>query len=367
MRRPPLGSLSGAAIALGALLVGCARTTLGDDTAPEASVDCTSEDPDLPTDLACTGIYADFASKTPATNVEPFTPAVPLWSDGSGKVRYAFIPDGATIDRTDPDEWVYPNGTKLWKEFSRDGKRIETRFFHKLDDGTWAHTTYVWSADESSATRVDGGASIALADGGTYTVPTADQCTYCHGGRPEPVMGFEEVSLGTAGATGLTLAQLATLGRLSPAPTTTTLSIGDDGTGKAAPALAWMHINCGVSCHNRNATSWANAMGMYLKLDVATLDGRLSSTFDSIVTTAGVEVAAVEYKPQLRIEPGAPDSSVLMHLISTRALYDQMPPLATDVVDTEHAAQVHDWIAAMPPLAGAGATNPGSEADAGGD
>jgi hypothetical protein len=160
-------------------------------------------------------------------------------------------------------------------------------------------------------------------------------------------MGFEEVSLATAGAAGQTLAQLSTLGRLSPPPANVTLTIGDDGTGKAAPALAWLHINCGVSCHNRNATAWANAMGMYLKLDVATLDGRPSTTFDSVTTTENVPVAAVEYRPKVRIAPGSPDDSVLLHLITTRVEYDEMPPLASDLVDTEHAAQVHDWIAAM--------------------
>jgi hypothetical protein len=105
---------------------------------------------------------------------------------------------------------------------------------------------------------------------------------------------------------------------------------------------------------------------MYLKLDVATLDGRSSTTFDSVTTTKNVAVAAVEYRPKLRIAPGAPDDSVLMHLIATRAENDQMPPLASDLVDTEHAAQVRDWITAMSaqtPIANAGA----AASDAGSD
>src|SRR5262245_3812814 len=86
----------------------------------------------LPVDLRCTGLYADWASKTVAPDVQPFAPGTPLWSDGARKQRWIQLPAGATIDTTNPDEWVFPVGTKAWKEFSLGGRKVETRLFQKV-------------------------------------------------------------------------------------------------------------------------------------------------------------------------------------------------------------------------------------------
>src|SRR5688572_31053294 len=58
-----------------------------------------------------------------------------LWADGATKRRWLFLPDGAQIDSADPDHWRFPAGTRLWKEFTRDGVRVETRIMHKTGDG----------------------------------------------------------------------------------------------------------------------------------------------------------------------------------------------------------------------------------------
>ncbi len=92
--------------------------------AGEDASDCTSA---LPTLLSCTGLYTNVSAQTIASGVQPYAPAVALWADGSDKNRWILLPAGATIDRTDPNNWVFPSGTKVWKEFSRDGERKETR------------------------------------------------------------------------------------------------------------------------------------------------------------------------------------------------------------------------------------------------
>jgi hypothetical protein len=48
-----------------------------------------------------------------------FTPHYPLWSDGSAKRRWLRLPPGTSIDKSNPDAWEFPRGTKAWKEFSR--------------------------------------------------------------------------------------------------------------------------------------------------------------------------------------------------------------------------------------------------------
>ncbi len=72
-----------------------------------------------PSTLACTGLYADIVTKTLAPGVRFYAPAVPLWSDAAQKGRWIQLPAGTQIDASDPNEWTFPVGTKVWKEFSK--------------------------------------------------------------------------------------------------------------------------------------------------------------------------------------------------------------------------------------------------------
>jgi hypothetical protein len=310
-----------------------------------------------PDSLECTGLYSNFASKAIAKGVRPYAPASPLWSDGSEKERWVYLPAGKKIDTSDMAKWVFPEGTKLFKQFSVGGKRIETRIYEKREaTGSWAHATYVWSSDGSSATRVTGGMSVTLSGNlGTFTggkiyhVPAQRDCNECHDGQAEQVLGFEAVSLGLPGATGVTLKSLVDDKLLTTAPARSELMIGDDGTGAAAPALAWLHINCGMSCHNERSDATGQLTMMYLELDPAQLDGRSAKEFDAWKTTVGVAAKTQRWVGRKRIAPGNPAGSLLYTLITSRAgKNDQMPPLATTVVDTMHNAQVQTWISKLP-------------------
>jgi hypothetical protein len=169
----------------------------------------------------------------------------------------------------------------------------------------------------------------------------------CHRGRTENILGFEQVELGLSGAAGFTLAELVAEGRLSVPPTRTSLSIGDDGTGAAASALGWLHANCGITCHNRNSGSTAYAAGMFLRLDPLLLDGRPLADSDPLQTTVGITVNNPNWNGRTRIVPGDPGGSLLYHLISSRGVGDQMPPIATSLVDQPNVALIEDWIRRM--------------------
>jgi hypothetical protein len=298
-----------------------------------------------PTTLLCTGLYSDIVSKQLAPGVEPFAPAVPLWSDGADKQRWISLPPGTAIDASNPNEWVFPTGTRVWKEFSVGGKRIETRLWYKVRSNYWVHAVYAWNADETAALASPGG-DVPLG-AGTYHIPTKDECEKCHRGRTEHILGFEQVGLGLPGAAGLTLEGLVASGRIVPAPAVTTLAIGDDGTGAAAPVLAWLHANCGTTCHNENSNALAYPSGMRLRLDPGLLDGRPVVAFDPLRTTVGVKVNAVNWNGQTRVVPGDPEGSLLYQLVSNRGAGNQMPPIATRVVDEVHTALIKDWIARM--------------------
>lgn len=317
------------------------------------STPCDSENEDsidgLPNSLACAGLYADLASKEVAEGVREYSPAVPLWSDGAEKRRWISLPMDTQIDASANGDWVFPVGTSFFKEFSVDGRRVETRLFRKAREDRWVRTSYQWAEDEASATRSDGvDLEEVQLSGTTYHIPTGRECDQCHEGRQDRILGFEAVSLGLPGAQGVTLAQLVEDELLAPAPELTSLEIGDDGTGSAAPALGWLHVNCGVSCHNDNSNSEAYSTRLRLRLDPNELDGRASNDFPTLATTRGVHGKNLRWQEEVRIIPGDPEASLLYKLVKSRAgKNDQMPPIASRVVDEEHREALALWIRAM--------------------
>lgn len=302
-----------------------------------------------PATLDCTGLYADVASKQLFPGVRGYAPAYALWSDGSSKRRWISLPAQEPIDNTDRNEWVFPIGTKLFKEFVRDGKRIETRMWHKAGTNFWVNAAYAWNDDETAADRTAGG-DIILADGSSYHIPTQDECEKCHRGRTERILGFDQVLLGLPGAEGVTLRDLIDEARLTQAPAADQLEIGDDGSGLAPSALGWLHANCGVTCHNANSRAIGYPTGLRLRLDPDQLDGRAVIDFESYATTVGEPVTTASWRGRTRIVPGHPEQSFLYQLITSRGEGMQMPPFASSRVDAVNAALVGDWIRHMTPL-----------------
>jgi hypothetical protein len=328
------------------------------DAATDASLDATSDDAESgsgacanagspPTTLDCTGLYADFATLQPSPGAMAYTPSTPLWSDGAQKQRWIILPPGSQIDVTNPDEWTFPVGTKLFKEFRVGGQRVETRMFQKLKANDWTYATYAWSADASSAT-INYGGPVPVGDSGTWNIPTNDDCLECHKGRQDRILGFEQVGLGLPTAQGLTLAVLAQMGLVTPAPVATSLTIGDDGTGLDSIAMGWLHVNCGVTCHNSNPSAAGYGAGMLLRLDPTQLDGSPPNpgTWDILSTTLNVPCQSGSVAGQPRILPGNAAASVIHQLIDERGAL-QMPPIASLIVDTPDTAVVAAWINAM--------------------
>src|SRR5690606_38068815 len=68
--------------------------------------------PDEPTCLEEPGLYADFEARTLAPGVRFYKPAFELWSDGAYKVRHVYFPEASTIDASDPDNWIFPVGSR---------------------------------------------------------------------------------------------------------------------------------------------------------------------------------------------------------------------------------------------------------------
>jgi hypothetical protein len=325
--------------------------------ARDARAICHNDAGVAPAILECTGLYDDFEAKTIAQGVRQFDPGLHLWSDGATKTRWIQLPAGTQIVTDAPvtnppqaggmDEWTFPPGTKVWKEFQLQSKRIETRYFEKNVDGSWIRTTYRWSADgQSSATQLTTGEQNV---GGTgYEVPSVDQCETCHLGRFDNLLGFEAVALSSPNATGLDMAALVAEGLLTAAPAAPIVVPGASQVEK--DALGWLHINCGVACHNRNPSANATAADLpKMRLEVSRLAS--AQTTDAWITNVGV---ASMFQPMgqsgyLRIRPGSSATSTIAYRDGTRDIpfpgnKQQMPPIATHAVDTVDVANVRAWI-----------------------
>src|SRR5512139_1057368 len=149
----------------------------------------------LPDRLSETGLFHPGAPETLRQGVFPFAPQYPLWSDGTTKRRWIYLPPGTAIDARDPDAWEFPPGTRLWKEF-RHGRALETRYLERLADGRWRFAAYLWDVEGGDAVLApEGGAVLAAGPTGRYVVPSRTDCLACHEGAAVPVLGFSALQL----------------------------------------------------------------------------------------------------------------------------------------------------------------------------
>jgi hypothetical protein len=308
-----------------------------------------------PQALQETGLYADFEELKVDPEHLAFSPQYPLWTDGATKRRWISLPPGTAIDGSDPDAWVFPVGTRLWKEFSFAGQRIETRYLERLADGEWLYAAYEWSADGHEARLAPERGkrnAYALGENRSHTIPGVVDCQVCHEGGRSQVLGFSALQLSSdrdPGALhaelqpdqGVDLRYLIDNGLLVGLPehlqTTPPKIVARSATERAA--LGYLHGNCG-HCHNGQGP--LQNIGLYLRQ----MSG--PSTAGAITTT--VEHPVKKLAPgqptdtALRIEPGQPDRSGLAQRMASRYPAMQMPPLGTELVDEEAVSLLHRWI-----------------------
>jgi hypothetical protein len=248
---------------------------------------------------ASIAIAGDAPLPQPPADAVAFTPRYPLWTDGMSKRRWLHVPKGASIDKSDADAWEFPRGTRVWKEFSRDGVPVETRTIERLADGSWRYLTYAWNASGTAAT-------LAPEDGiPARGIPSRVDCLACHEGAPVPILGYSAVQLATS----------------------------------LPPALGYLHGNCG-HCHNDAALP-----ALDLTLQQRSTDPKASAarTYASLVGRAS------RFRPHgaanaQRLVAGHPEQSVLISRMKSRDPLTRMPPLGVSVVDAEGVALISRWI-----------------------
>ncbi|HEX2673525.1 MAG TPA: hypothetical protein VHM25_21735 [Polyangiaceae bacterium] len=293
-----------------------------------------SQTAQLPQRLSDTGLYADLATGELAPGVLAYTPQFELWSDGAEKRRWILLPPDRPIDTSDMDEWLFPEGTKVWKQFSVGGVRIETRLLEKRGpgDADWLSLAYVWAPDDHDAIAEPLGAIDSHHT--DHDVPAAGECLACHAGRRSFILGFSAIQLAaSAAADEVDLDRLIQRGWLSHPPDSAPVVPGN--TVEAA-ALGYLHANCS-HCHNQTRPERGGARCFDpqkdddFTLEIAQLDDVQSTpTYRTVVGHA--------------VTRGNPDDSKLYELVSSRGLFKQMPPLATEHVDSAAVANLRQWI-----------------------
>jgi cytochrome c553 len=293
----------------------------------------------LPSRLSETGLYQDRSVGHLAATVRGYRPRFELFSDGAVKRRWVELP-GLPIDTRDMDDWRFPSGTKFWKEFSYDGKPVETRLLEKVgpESDAWVAAAYVWLPDGSDALlSPEGRDNVA---GTPHRVPAASECFACHGGTQSRVLGFSAIQLSgfDERESELSLQTLRREGSLSDPPLRDPSIPGDAGS---AEALGYLHANCG-HCHNlhRPLRSGARCFDPQRQFDLSLRTDELGML---------TEVAAYRSTLDGILVPGDPEHSELYRRMDSGSMFlRRMPPLATQSRDDAALARLLHWISELP-------------------
>ena len=310
--------------------------------------------PHAPRLLSETGLFVAGTVTVDSGN-RPYSPQYPLWTDGAIKARWIRLPDGEAIDARDDRQWGFPVGTKLWKEFSFGGRRVETRLLWRARADTWVFGSYVWNEEQTDAVLapVEGIRQLAdIGDGKRHSIPSVEDCHSCH--ESGNVLGFNALQLSTDRdplaphaeaalpemVTVKTLVdehrlQLARSDLLARPPRI------EAASPVARAALGYLSTNCGI-CHHQGAP-------IDTRLQLRTAPGRSTADLLALLKTAPTswDIPTVDSGATRFVTPGQPERSSIVARMKSRRPSTQMPPLGTTVVDREAVELVSAWVREM--------------------
>jgi hypothetical protein len=339
--------MKAAILTLSLALSACGAPPATVDAGPDlaAPIDLASGDfafvPTGPALLSQTGLYADFATRRLVAGAFIYEVRYPLWADGAEKRRILLLPPGAQIDTHDMDNWVFPVGTKIWKEFIVAGRLVETRFLHKLQDGAngWWMSAYLWRLDGSDADATVLGLENAART--THDVPSQEYCHRCHDNVRDAIIGVSAIQLSAADGHG-TLSALAQSGVLTNPPAG---EFEAPGAGIVKETLGYFHGNCG-HCHNDGSTIVSQTV-LRLRLRVSDQVPDLTPAY---TTSINVKMYHLLNGTRLGVVPGDPAASQLFFRMGASGANKllHMPPVCTKVVDYAALHTVYSWIMGLP-------------------
>ncbi len=291
-----------------------------------------------PETLADTGLYDESGELAPG--VVEYTVNWQLWADGAEKRRFVRLPEGETIDSADMDFWTLPIGTRIWKEFSQGGVRIETRFIWKRGPelADWYAMAFGWNAEGSEAVALPDGERNAL--GTMHDIPRANDCRRCHNSQPDFALGFSALQLDHDDGE-MNLGALVAAGALSDTPAGSSPYFPLPGDEAAQAALGYLHGNCGGCHHARSPIQ--EQTPLQLRLASASL-GAVEDTPAFMTAVGQPEAKPLGGDVTAIIQPHDRDGSAIWVRMGIRGNMTGMPPLATEAVDDDGREAVGLWI-----------------------
>ena len=293
-------------------------------------------------------LLSDTGCTTTSDILQPYSGLLPydlnarFWSDNADKERFIALPNGTTITRNADDDWDFPNGTVIVKNFRIGGDLVETRHLMRHPDGSWGGYTYEWNAAQTEATRVRGGKTVTV-NGQPWIYPSESQCLECHTEAAGVSLGPETAQLNkpfTYPSTGITANQLSTIDHVMmftsplPGPVDSLPSMADPTDASADlgdRARAYLHTNC-ASCHRPNGPT------------PSTMDLRYTTSLSSTNACDAIPLGGDLGLSGARIiAPGSAASSVLVNRMARRDSA-AMPPIGSALVDDDGVALLTSWI-----------------------
>ncbi len=311
-----------------------------------------------PRSLRDAGLYTNFEKRQIAADYLPYSPQYPLWSDGAVTRRWIRLPAGKTVDVRNPNRWVFPVGTRIWKEFSIGGHPVETRLMEALSTGKWLFVTYAWAGDGTDAPLAPAAGLrhvVETGPGKGYDIPSSGDCLTCHGLHQPEVLGFSALQLSPDVDPGsladarepddLDLAKLMATGRLRGAPAGWTKQpprVAARGPQERA-ALGYVHGNCG-GCHDSK-----DNLGI-LGLNLRHREGMAREpALAAVGQRSHYQIPGTPPGQTLHIRVGDPTYGSVVYRMGTRNRIAQMPPLGTNLPDERALTLMRAWIGAELP------------------
>jgi uncharacterized repeat protein (TIGR03806 family) len=331
--------------------------------------------PKFPRKLSETGLFASTKDHTPAPGVIPYSVNAELWSDGAAKERFMAIPGDGKIDydaMTYPQPapgaqpgWRFPSGTVMVKTFSLGGRRLETRLLvgqrvagnEEVGDQVWHGYTYLWDDAQTDAELIEAKGldkAYTIADpkapGGkreqVWHFPSRTECTLCHTMSAKYVLGVNTLQANRdydyGGVVANQLATFEHIGLFSkpvpekPEKLPRLVDYRDPKQDLVARARSYLHANC-AHCHRK----WGGGNADFQLLFSLPLK-------ETGIINVKPGHGDFELKDSRLLAPGAPDRSLVLYRMNKLGL-GRMPHVASNVVDTDGAALIREWIEKMGP------------------
>jgi mono/diheme cytochrome c family protein len=240
---------------------------------------------------------------------------------------------------------VFPVGSVLSKVFYFDDVPKETRLLVRHEEGDWAGYVYQWREDGSDADLLDGAKSL-IEQGIEHIIPSRVQCVQCHVGAAGSSLGPEDRQMNrfVAYQNGADSAnQIATLQHIGILDSTATADPADidrlpdpaDTSGDLVDrAKSYLHANC-ANCHRPGGPGRGP---MDFRYEVAHED----------MGACNVAVTTDDFgDPNVAIIVPGDASISAVNIRTSRLNLGAMPPLGKQVVDSDGAALLDQYVSSL--------------------